>query len=163
MLETDSTSSKHDRPTAMPWPPLLLVALIVAAWALGRLQPLPWPGLDDQPARLIGLGLGAAGIALLAWAALTLRRHRTTILPNKGADALVTDGPFRFRRNPIYLADVLILLGLAELTKNVWLVLAALLFAVLVTWLAILPEERHLEDRFGEAYRDYKARTRRWI
>jgi protein-S-isoprenylcysteine O-methyltransferase Ste14 len=112
---------------------------------------------------MIGLGLGVAGIALLAWAAMTLRRHRTTILPNKGADALVTDGPFRFRRNPIYLADVLILLGLAELTKNFWLVLGAIVFAILVTWLAILPEERHLLKKFGDAYADYKSRTRRWI
>jgi protein-S-isoprenylcysteine O-methyltransferase Ste14 len=163
MSRTDVPSQITDRPTAMPWPPLLLALLVVAAWTLGLWLPLPWPGLDDMPARMIGLGLGVAGIALLAWAAMTLRRHRTTILPNKGADALVTDGPFRFRRNPIYLADVLILLGLAELTKNFWLVLGAIVFAILVTWLAILPEERHLLKKFGDAYADYKSRTRRWI
>ena len=76
---------------------------------------------------------------------------------------LVTDGPFRFRRNPIYLADILILLGLAELTKNIWIVILTPVFAVLMTWLAILPEERHLESRFGDAYRAYKERTRRLL
>jgi protein-S-isoprenylcysteine O-methyltransferase Ste14 len=99
----------------------------------------------------------------LAWGAWTLRRHETTILLDKPAANLVTDGPFRFRRNPIYIAHVLILFGVAELTQNVWFVILALVYAVLVTWLAVIPEERHLENRFGDAYRAYKARTRRWI
>jgi len=130
---------------------------------LQRIHPLPWPGLDDTPARVIGVGLGLAGMALMAWAAVTFRRHRTTIMPHKGADALVTDGPFRRYRNPIYLGEVMILLGLAELTHNIWFIAAAAAFALLVTWLAILPEERHLEAVFGDEYRAYKAATRRWL
>lgn len=114
-------------------------------------------------AHIVGRGLGLLGIALLFWAAWTLRRHGTTILPDKAAAVLVTDGPFYFRRNPIYIADILILLGIAEMTQNVWFAILAVPFALLVTWLAILPEERHLEDQFGDAYRDYKARTRRWL
>ena len=55
------------------------------------------------------------------------------------------------------------MLRVAELTKNIWFVVLAAVFAVLVTWLAILPEERHLEARFGDEFRNYKARTRRWI
>lgn len=157
------TTDHTHKPTSIPWPPLLLGAAVVLAIALGRLAPLPWPGVDDTPARLVGLGFGAAGLALLVWAGITLRRHNTTILPHAGADALVTSGPYRFRRNPIYLADVLILLAFAELSKNIWFALLALAFALLVTWLAILPEERHLEARFGDTYRDYKDRTRRWI
>ena len=162
-MTSEADQRDSDRPTAFPWPPVLLAASAVAAWILGRLWPVPWPGLDDTPARIVGIGLGLAGLALMAWAGAALRRRRTTILPHKGAERLVTDGPFRYRRNPIYLADVLLLLGAAELTKNIWFVILAPLFAALVTWLAILPEERHLEARFGEAYRDYKARTRRWI
>ncbi|ELR02278.1 hypothetical protein GMDG_08800 [Pseudogymnoascus destructans 20631-21] len=118
---------------------------------------------NDPVAKLVGRGFGVAGIALLVWAAWTLRRHNTTIFPDKAATTLVTDGPFRYRRNPIYIADILILFGLAEISQNVWFALMAVPFALLVTWLAILPEERHLEDQFGDAYRDYKARTRRWI
>jgi protein-S-isoprenylcysteine O-methyltransferase Ste14 len=158
-----SRSPAHERPGAFPWPPVLIAALLAAAWLLGRALPLPWPGLDDTPARLVGTGIGVAGVALVAWAVATLRRHRTTILPNKGADTLVTDGPYRYRRNPMYLGWVLVLLGLAELTKNLWLAAAAFAFAVLVTWLAIIPEEHHLEDKFADAYRDYKSSTRRWI
>jgi len=85
------------------------------------------------------------------------------VLPHRGSDALVTSGPFARFRNPIYLGDTMVLLGLAELTKNVWLVAGAAGFVALVTWLAILPEERHLEARFGEAYRAYKAGSRRWL
>jgi protein-S-isoprenylcysteine O-methyltransferase Ste14 len=152
-----------ERPSAIPWPPILWLGGIAAAVLLGFLVPLPWPGMDDGPARAIGLGFGIIGAALLIYAMLTLRRHNTTMLPDAGASVLVTSGPYWRFRNPIYLADVLILLGLAELSKNVWFVVAAALFAVLVTKLAIVPEERHLERRFGEAYRDYKARSRRWI
>jgi protein-S-isoprenylcysteine O-methyltransferase Ste14 len=151
------------QPTGIPWPPLLLVAVLAAGWLAGRLFPLPWPGLDDWPARLVGYALGAAGIALVAWALATLYRAGTTVLPNQGADRLVTDGPFRWRRNPIYLGDILILLGLAELTHNIWFAILAPVFALAVFKLAIVPEERHLEERFGQAYRDYKERTRRWF
>jgi len=152
-----------ERPSRIPWPPLLLIGVLVGAAVLGSASPLPWPGLDDWPARAVGLGLGVAGIVLLIAAALTLRRHGTSVLPDVGATTLVTSGPYRRFRNPIYLADCLILLGLAELTKNVWLVIGAVVFAVLVTLLAIMPEERHLERRFGEVYLDYMAKSRRWL
>ena len=150
-------------PTTIPWPPVLFAAAVAAAIALGYAAPLSWPGEPDTMARIAGRGIGLAGLALLAWASWTLHRHGTTILPDKAASALVTDGPFRFRRNPIYIAHVLILFGVAEVTQNVWFVILGLIYAVLVTWLAIPPEERHLEARFGEAYLAYKARTRRWI
>ena len=136
------------RPTGVPWPPLLVAAVLVAGWLAGRFYPLPWPGLDDLPARLVGYGLGAAGIALVAWSIATLYRAGTTVRPDQGADKLVTDGPFRWRRNPIYLGEMLILLGLAELTHNVWLVILTPVFALAVFKLAIVPEERHLEERF---------------
>ena len=151
------------RPTRIPWPPVLIATTLAAAWILESTTPMSWPGLDDQPARIAGSAIGVAGLALMAWAIFTLRRARTTILPHHGASALVTSGPFRFRRNPMYLGEVMFFLGLAELTKSVWLVILAPVFALLITWLAILPEEHHLEAKFGDTYRAYKARTRRWI
>jgi protein-S-isoprenylcysteine O-methyltransferase Ste14 len=152
-----------ERPSTIPWPPILLLGGIAGAIILGYAAPLPWPGLNDVPAHAIGLSLGAAGIGLLVYSIVTLRRHDTTFLPDKGATTLVTNGPYRRFRNPIYLADCLILLGIAEVTQNVWFVVVSFLFALAVTWLAILPEERHLERRFGDAYLAYKAKSRRWI
>lgn len=163
MPSHDTSNAAAARPSAFPWPPVLLVGLASAAFAAGRYSPLTWPGMGDLPARIIGLGIGAGGIALMAWSILTMARARTNILPHRAADVLVTSGPFRRFRNPIYLADTMILLGLAEVTRNVWFVAAAAVFVVAVTWLAILPEERHLEARFGDDYRKYKARSRRWI
>lgn len=152
-----------EAPSRIPWPPILLLAAIASAIALGRLNPLPWPGLDDPSARAIGLAIGVGGVLLAGWAVWTLRRAGTTIKPHAAAETLVTSGPFGRFRNPIYIADVMIMLGAAELTKNIWFVVGAALFAILVTFLAILPEERHLEARFGDAYRDYKSRSRRWL
>ncbi|MGD9783952.1 MAG: isoprenylcysteine carboxylmethyltransferase family protein [Hyphomicrobiaceae bacterium] len=150
-------------PSRVPWPPILLVLAVAGGVAIQRAFPLAWPGLDDTAARFIGLGIGALGLALILWAAMTLWRHQTTVLPNRATSALVTDGPYRWRRNPIYVGDAMILLGLAELSKNIWFALLVPVFVALVTWLAILPEERHLEARYGEAWRAYRDRTRRWI
>ena len=97
------------------------------------------------------------------WGFVTRRQAATTIMPNRRVDRMVTTGAFGFRRNPIYMGEVLILLGLAELTHNIWFAIAAPLFAIAIQVLAIRPEERHLEERFGQAYLDYKERTRRWF
>ena len=99
----------------------------------------------------------------MVWGLATLHSARTNIWPHKAADRLITHGPFRFRRNPIYMGEILILLGLAQATLNFWFAVMAPVFAVAILLLAILPEERHLEARFGEEYLDYKARTRRWF
>ena len=167
MPESKSTTSiaptHRERPSSVPWPPILLVAVIVLASSFNQLMPIPWPGQNDIAARVIGLAIGAGGILLAVWSISTLHRAKTTIKPHKGSDHLVTNGPFTRFRNPIYLADVMILLGLAELTNNIWFAAAAALFGVLVTWLAILPEERYLQSRFGDAYSTYKARSRRWL
>lgn len=142
---------------------MLLLAAVVLAFLLQYVFPLTWPGLDDRPAQIVGIAIGLGGFLLIVWAAFTLAREKTTVMPHQASEKLVISGPYKYRRNPIYVADVMILLGLAELSKNIWLVAAAIAFVPLVTWLAILPEERHLEARFGDDYRDYKQRTRRWI
>jgi protein-S-isoprenylcysteine O-methyltransferase Ste14 len=157
------TKEVFQRPAALPWPPLLFAAAIVAAVGLEHVWPLSWPGLNDLAAQLIGYGLGLAGVALAAWGALAMVRARTNILPHKGADRLITHGAFAFRRNPLYMGETLILLGLGQTTGNIYLVLMAPVFALATLWLAILPEERHLQARFGQAYLDYKERTRRWF
>ena len=165
-LKVESMTQPNATPTPLPripWPPILLVSVFAGAIGLGEARPLAWPGVDDAPTRIVGYAFGLAGLALFIWSVLTLRRHETTVRPDRPASALVTDGPFRFRRNPIYLAHLLILLGVAELTKNVWFAILVIPYAALVTWLAIGPEERHLEEQFGDAYRDYKERTRRLL
>jgi protein-S-isoprenylcysteine O-methyltransferase Ste14 len=142
---------------------VLWIALTAAAVLATRFWPLPWPGINDAPAHWIGLCFGAAGVVLIVWAVVTLRKHGTTFMPSRTASTLVTTGPFMRFRNPIYLGDAMVLLGIAEITKSIWFVAAALVFGVLVTVLQIVPEEQSLESKFGDAYVDYKSRTRRWI
>ncbi|MGQ0457503.1 MAG: methyltransferase family protein [Hyphomicrobium sp.] len=158
-----STDAAAERANTFPWPPVVFAIVVLIAWGLGHWSTIAWPGMNDGPARVIGIGFGAAGLALIAWAIASLRSHGTTILPDRASTALVMTGPYRLLRNPIYLGEVLLLLSAAELTKNVWFVAGALAFGILVTWLQIGPEERHLQARFGDAYAAYKAATRRWI
>ncbi len=163
LTQNADTEQYNERPSSVPWPPLLLGGAIIGSFVMAHLAPLPWPGLDDAAARVIGLSIGALGLILIAWSAWTLRRAKTTFLPHAGSDQLVTSGPYHRFRNPIYIGDIMLLLGAAELTKNIWFVILAAAFGILVTWLAIIPEERHLEGRFGDAFREYKARSRRWL
>jgi protein-S-isoprenylcysteine O-methyltransferase Ste14 len=163
MTETEIPVSPSNRASTFPWPPVLFLAAIGAGLLASWLLPLPWPGLDDVPAHAIGLGFGAIGLILIALGIRALVAYRTTVRPDKASTTLVTDGPYAWFRNPIYLGQVLLLFAGAELTKSIWYVAAGLASGVLVTVLQILPEERHLEAQFADVYLDYKSGTRRWI
>lgn len=153
-----------ERPNSIPWPPLVYIDAVILAVALHWLMPLPWPeGVLRTVLAGIGLCLICAGVALEVITALTFRRHRTTILPHRGASALITDGPFAKSRNPIYLGNTLLVLGAGLLFGILWLVIAAPLAAFVTQKLAIEREERHLSARFGKAWDDYAARTPRWL
>jgi protein-S-isoprenylcysteine O-methyltransferase Ste14 len=155
------TAPHSARPNKLPWPPMLLTLAAVAAIVLGVVVPAPLPPLDAVvwPGYLIA----ALGIGVDGWAILTMRNARTNILPHRAADLLVTWGPFRFSRNPIYLANTLLLIGIGLAFGNAWFIPLAFVLAVLVDRLAIRREERHLAIKFGNAWIDYAARTPRWL
>jgi protein-S-isoprenylcysteine O-methyltransferase Ste14 len=94
---------------------------------------------------------------------LEMRRRRANILPHRAATALVTTGPFAWSRNPIYLANGLLLLGLGGLFDNAWFFVAAPVAAFATDRLAIRREERHLAALFGAAWSVYVGRVRRWL
>ena len=158
-----SSDAAAARANTFPWPPVLLAIALAASWALGWALPLAWPGLDDAASHVAGIAFGIAGIALVMMAIRALAKHNTTVMPDKASTTLVTTGPYAMFRNPIYLGEILILLCIADWTRNFWFVISAIAFAISVTALQILPEERHLAARFGDAYTEYKIRTRRWI
>jgi protein-S-isoprenylcysteine O-methyltransferase Ste14 len=161
---SDLSADRDDRPSPFPWPPFLLVAAVAAAVALERLVlPLPVPFAETGLVRFAGLLVLAAGAGLIVWAAIEFRRHRTSIRPDRGSDALLLAGPYAFSRNPIYLGDALALAGAAVAFNRLWLLLAVPVFLFLVDRLAVRPEEAYLARRFGEAYLDYMARVRRWL
>jgi protein-S-isoprenylcysteine O-methyltransferase Ste14 len=151
-----------DRPRTWVLPPAPFAAAIVGGWWLDRQRwPLPLGGSDVL--RGFGWLLVVAALLLFAWSLLTLRRHRTTVNPYRGAAALCTDGPFAFSRNPIYLADWFVLAGASLILATAWPLLFAPAVWASVRYGVIRHEEAHLEAAFGEAYRDYRQRVRRWI
>ena len=152
------------KPGLIPWPPLIYVAAIAISVALGLIYPLPWIG------DIMGDLLFAAGwVALFAVAALwftairAMMRARTTMNPNAVPDHLVTSGPFAVSRNPMYLANTLLLIGVAFVSGIAWFLLFAFIAAFATQKLAVEGEEKLLSAKFGKKYRDYAKRVRRWI
>lgn len=161
---TQSGNSRAERPNTIPWPPIILIGFLLIGFALGQLIPLGWlPGFAGE--LLVGLGILMAALAILIDVAAmrTMATARTTIMPHRGSDHLVTSGPFRFSRNPIYLANVMLLAGIGLFTENAWLVLLAPASGFATRKLAIEREEAHLEGKFAKTYRDYKKRVNRWL
>jgi len=155
----------HDhklKPKTLLLPPAPYAAALAAGWWLDRHQRPLTLDLGDL-SRPLGWLLIGVGALLFTWTLWTFWRHRTTVNPYQGASKLAVDGPFRFSRNPIYLGDWFFLGGLAILLQTWWpLLFAPVIWAMLHFWV-IRYEETHLEARFGEQYRDYKARVRRWL
>ena len=137
-------------------PPLWLLAFLVLAWV----SPwhAPWGGVFFP-----GLVCLALAALLTVAALLEFARARTTVIPHQMPSALIQSGVFRWTRNPIYLADVLILAGFALIWGSVLGVLLVLLLAVVLERRFIRPEEGRLQSEFGEAFEAYAASTRRWI
>lgn len=144
-------------------PPFLFVAGFLAGWAMHRLFPLPVPASESAAMNTAGWILIVAGIVLLFWAQATFRRHRTTLIPNRPASAMVTDGPYAYTRNPMYVSLIVLYLGLALLTGMLWTVLILPVVLVLLTVLVIRREERYLESAFGDDYAEFRRRVRRWV
>ncbi|MGH8504159.1 MAG: methyltransferase family protein [Gammaproteobacteria bacterium] len=150
-----------DHPHVLVFPPLLFGATFAAGLLLHWIDPLV--SLDPLYARLLGALLTAAGGWLAFSAEEVMRRAGTNVRPDRPTLSIVTDGPFRFTRNPLYLAATALYAGVALLCVSVWpLLLLAPLLAIL-HWGVVRREERYLEAKFGDAYLAYKARVRRWL
>lgn len=151
-------------PNRFAWPPLIYLAAIVMGIVLSVVYPLPW--ITEPLSDILfaaGWLLVAGGVALDVSALRTLMRANTTVRPDRPSEHLVTSGPFSFTRNPIYLGNTMVTIGIGLIAESVWFLLFALI-AAFATWkLAIEGEERYLEGKFGKKYRDYRTRVRRWI
>ena len=112
---------------------------------------------------VLGGSLLTAGIGLMAWWVASFRRADTPMPPWEPTTALVTDGPFLVTRNPAYLSDTLIYVGVALMADAPWALLPLPGVLALMQYGVIKREERYLERRFGQEYLDFKARRRRWI
>lgn len=145
-------------------PPILFALAFILGLVLQHFLPIavaPTPA--RQYVRLAGILLVVSSAVLAAAAFITLARHRTTFRTDRAVSALVTSGPFRFTRNPMYLSLTLLLAGASALLDSFWLLAFLLPVLLLVQRIAIVPEERYLLHAYGSDYDAYCRRVRRWL
>lgn len=142
-------------------PPIWLLLALIAMGLLHRYWPLHT--LVDGRARWVGTAPLAAGFMVTGLSAWRFHRVGTGLIPFDEARTLVTDGFFRWSRNPMYLGMLLILVGAAVLYGTAGALLPIPIFVLIIRQRFILPEEQFMENAFGQQYRDYRARVRRWL
>jgi protein-S-isoprenylcysteine O-methyltransferase Ste14 len=161
-MSSDQIQEERDgADVRIPPPALYLVAVGLGValhwlWALGFAQ-----GSSLRVAA--GAAVICGGVAILGSALFTFRRTGQHPDPRKPTPMITRDGPYRFTRNPMYLGTSLIQLGLGVALGNAWIVLLLVPMVALIHYRAILPEERYLEDKFGDQYIGFKASVRRWL
>ena len=141
-------------------PPLLYAAGLVLGLVAQRLYPVHV--LPPSLARVLGplfLLLGLGGLP----AFIAFRRHHTSPIPYKPVTALVTSGPYRFTRNPMYVGFTCLYLGIALWANALWPLVLLPVVLVVMHHGVIAREERYLEQLFGDEYRAYRGRVRRWL
>ena len=142
-------------------PPVLTLIHLIVAFLFGWLIPLPLP-VPNWVSRLGG-GIAVIGLVLAFWAFILFSRARTTLNTDGGTTALVNSGPYRFTRNPIYVALVCLLAGFPLVINDYWGLILSPVLIVLMNKLVIEYEEKYLAQQLGQPYLDYKARVRRWL
>jgi protein-S-isoprenylcysteine O-methyltransferase Ste14 len=110
-----------------------------------------------------GGGLILIGVAIMVAGARNFSRAATPVPSNQPVRALVTTGIHGWSRNPIYVGMLLLYAGIGTAARSPWILVLALPLVVILHYGVVAREERYLEQRFGGAYRDYKARVRRWL
>ena len=145
-------------------PPFLYLARLVLGFVLDRLLPLP---LTFPEVTLIcwtaGGGLILIGVAIVAAGVRNFSRAATPVPSNQPVRALVTTGIHGWSRNPIYVGMFLLYAGIGIAARSPWVLILALPLVIILRYRVVAREETYLERRFGHAYRDYKARVRRWL
>ena len=144
------------------FPPLLLV-LILAITMLVLDRTLPLFRVLHPPVVYLGAVPAALGALIVLISAGLFRLRKTTVNPFGEPAVMVQDGFYRFSRNPMYLGMLLVLIGIGLWLGNVLALLLAPAFAASMTRGYIVREEQLLEDRFGDVYRVYRSRVRRWL
>jgi protein-S-isoprenylcysteine O-methyltransferase Ste14 len=142
-------------------PPVVYVLALLPGVGLNFLWPirvLPgWWGV------VVGILVIVLGTAIMPPVVSRFRRAGTAFDPHKPASALITDGPYRFSRNPAYVALTLWYLGIGLVLNNAWILLLTIVPVFIMDRWAIPREERHLEEKFGQGYIQYKTRVCRWL
>jgi protein-S-isoprenylcysteine O-methyltransferase Ste14 len=152
---------RHEGPGLAVHPPVVYLLALLVGIGLNFLWPIRLlPGWWGVAAGILVIALGAT---IMPPVVSRFRRAGTAFDPHKPASALITDGPYRFSRNPAYVALTLWYLGIGLILNNAWALLLTIVPVLIMDRWAIPREERHLEAKFGQEYIQYKARVHRWL
>lgn len=145
-------------PLSLDYPPIWTALFALLIWLIGR-------ALPSGAALLVAVGwlIVLAALALMVWAAVYFKRAATSINPHGQPTALITGGPFNWSRNPIYLADALLLIGLCLALRALPALLLIPIFISVLTRRFIIPEEARLTAAFPVDFAAYAKRVRRWL
>jgi len=159
-----SDDARIDLGPAVPFPPpLLFVGGVVIGVLLDLVLPLPAVIPDARWVVIVGLALVIVGLGCMVAGILTFKKFRTAVYPNRPASLVVDTGIYAYTRNPMYAGLTMAYLGGVFLTGVLWVgILLPVVLTLLITQV-IRREERHLHERFPEAYAAYCARVGRWF
>jgi protein-S-isoprenylcysteine O-methyltransferase Ste14 len=145
-------------------PPVLFLTALLLGLTFDRLVPLPLPTAAGSPLRwLVGAMLIAVGISVFVAGVRDFSRADTPVPTSQPVRALVTSGMHGRSRNPIYLGMFLVYAGIAVAASSPWALLLELPVAIVIRYGVVAREEAYLERLFGDAYREYRTRVRRWL
>jgi protein-S-isoprenylcysteine O-methyltransferase Ste14 len=152
---------ERDHAGVIALPPVLYGATLLPVLALDWLLPLRV--LEQSVAFWLGVALLLVGAGIGVWGQRTMGAAGTKVNPSEPTTAIVTGGPFRFSRNPLYVALTLLYLGLSLAVNTGWGFFALVPLLLVMHYGVVLREERYLEQKFGETYRQYRAEVRRYL
>jgi protein-S-isoprenylcysteine O-methyltransferase Ste14 len=154
-------TAADDSPGVTFPPPFIYIGFLVLGIVADRFWPAGFGAGAWQP--WVGGALIVAGVGLMAAGMATFRRAGTNVPPNRPAVILVTHGPWRFSRNPLYLSLALVQLGIGVAADNLWIAVLLAPVLLIIRYAVIAREERYLDAKFGDAYRRYRTSVRRWL
>ena len=139
-------------------PPVILLASIVLQIILLFSFPI-----SVDLSSLLGLILILSGISLVFVSFRFMKKMKTTFIPDGTPEVLISSGPFKFSRNPIYLGMLTILVGVAFLMSSLSAIIIAFVFGIIINFTWIAHEEKKLHELFSEDWENYSSKVRRWI
>jgi protein-S-isoprenylcysteine O-methyltransferase Ste14 len=165
MGSTDQQANDAPVARGIARPPLLYLACLLLGLVLDRMLPLPLILPEAALIRwtVVGGGLVVVGFAIMAAGIRNFSRAATPVRSNQPVRALVTTGIHAWSRNPIYVGMFLLYAGIGMAARSPWVLVLALPLVIILRYVVVAREEAYLERRFGESYRDYRARVRRWL
>ncbi len=158
-----SDSGTQDSPGMAAWRP---AAIQLSSVLLGLILHTLWPAEIPLAAGLAWIAVPmfmGLGFAIIALSYREFARARTSLRPDRGANALIRTGPFHYSRNPLYLAVSLLIVGIGVWVNSLWILVMLIPLFLVMSRAVIAREERYLEHKFGQVYLDYKESVRRWL